>query len=76
MDRRVRKELLEALQLAHNECAVCPRTCVRHIEVIAILLGWKFRIWLVLDPVTEDRLLTSEFTVLAGPVQDVLILRL
>ena len=50
--------------MAHDECAVRPRTGVGDIEMVATFLGWKFGIGLVLDPVSEDGCLALELAAL------------
>ena len=54
-----------------------PRTCVGHIEVISAFLGRELGTRLVLDEVTEDRLLSLELARLVlgiDPVENVLLL--
>lgn len=53
MHARERDDLLEPLQLPHNQRAVCPRTCVRDVEVVAAGFGREFAAFL--DEVAELR---------------------
>lgn len=54
VNRSVRNELFQALQLPYNEGAVGPRACVGNVEMVAVLLCRELCVWPVLDPVAED----------------------
>ena len=62
--------VLETFETAHNERAVRPRTGVRNVEVVAVLLCEKLGVWLLGDPVAEDRFLALEASGFVGPGKD------
>ena len=77
VDRGIGNDVLETLEFTDDQSTVGPRTCVGHIEVISAFLGRELGTRLVLDEVTEDRLLSLELARLVlgiDPVENVLLL--
>jgi hypothetical protein len=58
MHRCKRDDIFETLELAYNERAVCPRTGVRDVEVVAAGFRGKFAAFL--DEIPELRLPSFE----------------
>jgi hypothetical protein len=59
MHAREGDDVFEALELAHDERAVCPGAGVRDVEVVASCFGWELAAFL--DEVAELRLAALEF---------------
>jgi hypothetical protein len=71
MHARKRDNVLQPLQLAHDQRAMRPRTCIRDVEMVASCFRWEFAAFL--DEVPELRLPAFElarFVVGCYPVGD------
>lgn len=73
MHTREGDDVFEALELTHNQCAMCPRTGIADVDVVAGFLCWELCAWLAGDEVAEGGLLTLEFAgALISPAEDIL----
>ena len=71
MDGGVGQEVLQALQLPHDEDALGPRARVGHVEMVSALFRRKLCARLVGDASAKGRVLALELAVFARPVEDV-----
>ena len=74
MHARNANNILQPLELPHDERPMRPGTRVRDVEMVPVLLGRELCVGLVLDEVTEHRGLALEFAALVvgqDPIEDV-----
>lgn len=65
--------ILQTLQLPHDQSPMRPRTRIRDVKMVSIFLSGELGAWLVLDEAAEDGLLPLKLAALVArldPIED------